>query len=76
MVQEVSPEELETKRREYCEANTEDESEQCADIRKEEEDQQKVVEAGMWTIMLSGISSSLCFILVFAFLMMRKKGTI
>lgn len=69
-------EKMEEKRREYCEANPEDESERCADIRKEEEDAQKTVEAGMWTMMLSGISSSLCFIVTFAFLMMRKQGKI
>ena len=69
-------EELEAQRREYCEEHPEDVSDMCKDIRKEEEDAQKTLEAGMWTVMLSGISSSLCFIVTFAFLMMRKKGSI
>jgi hypothetical protein len=76
MVQQVDPEELERMRREYCEEHPEDVSDRCKDIREEEENAQKTLEAGMWTMILSGISSSLCFILVFAFLMMRKKGTI
>lgn len=69
-------EKMEEKRREYCEEHPEDVSDRCKDIREEEENAQKTLEAGMWTMMLSGISSSLCFIVTFAFLMMRKQGKI
>lgn len=69
-------EELEKQRREYCEENPEDVSDKCKDIRKEEEDRKKAAEAAVMTFTTIGILSCLCFVLLFAFMMMKKQGKI
>lgn len=68
--------ELEAQRREYCELNPEDVTDKCKDIRKEEEDRKKAAEATVMTFATIGILSCLCFVLLFAFMMMKKQGKI